>query len=943
MKNYFSTVFSVIAVFILLIGCSPPPKNSPSSNTIVSLTTLNEADSIYRLWFMSRDGEVYNQLGKYDASKGWTAVSDGSVIIDRGGYGPARYGISTFSYSRVIATGQEEEEFGYLSGGDGDVYEIRYSSEYPFDRVRHGYLSDDNASGPIAAVTYTYNTGDIETDMYSVAVLGSEPTYQLYNFFEPLEYSFDDPDYTLPTFIAVEGASYLDGNASIAAVTLASSDLNSGQPFYFFGRSATDGTLICVTYGIYGTDDYEVVDLGNPGEPIGYGITAVGIGDNEYGIIHIFTTQLELPDEESGLIYHKSVSPHLWYISDWTPIDTDILFSPDHNKISADYTEQPSSGNPEILLTAVAGAGHDNLYLYRMAPTDDSPPEILEAQNLLYTTDKIPFEIRGFNGGVLAKYLPHPTTGNEYDFILSGTSLTGSERGMMYNFLHEHKILPLGGEMYQWKNLGVGHGKGFNITDLPLPHGDISIAHFYQNPNYLLAASTVLDNLPYVTLSFSRNDGIWWQYRDVRLFSSQEGESRFQLNPTVATGKNDNAYVMILEGVDIDIAPPISECIPFSEDYIFPAQIKIYPVKYQFLSGELAIADPPDDVIRITEEEGNYSHSWMVSYIESTTSEAQFYYAWRNEDEDVIKFSVATESDMAPKKLGRVVFEGQETKFAPMLYVRKDGIVLLLHGEKENPGLCFLDPLGDYNASEETWTCNRHIYLDEEVSEDAIHQLIKFQYKFDYWSTPVGHLDGPQPWSLAVSSIGGEDHILYTFTGENAIGAEYSDVYFSYSTDGGDNWAEAIRLGPSETIEGSYQFGPSVAVTPDGTAFITYYDMHDKIDGERNRHIVRKGMIFEYIDGEYIFMDEINTLGVVGDPENLPVHCGRVYENGEPIFPIHFIGDYIHVVRHGEVDDMESGAVLSDTHVHLAYPVSWFGEGQFTSQAFHDIVTPWNY
>ena len=947
LKHFYITII----VGIILVGCyTETPSILPAENSFMSITTVDEEDGIYRLWFMTEDAGIFYQFGKYDNERGWTAVPDGSVVGDRGAHGFARYGISTFSYENEIA--DIKEEYGYFVGGDGKIYELRFSSQYSFARWREGELPEGPANGPIAAVTYKTT----DADMYAVAVLGGPPNNQLYHFSESLLLAFQDADYTLPTFtLAHPDASGLDPHASLVATTLETSPESpaSMQPAYFFSR-LEDGRLFTLYIGPDGPVRH--LYLGPESAPIGYGIAAVGIGDDEDGIIHVFTTaNPDDPDSERGRLYHIGLSPQLEVVSEWHQLVLDGLARPAflkyRNKISADYTINSVSGNTEITVTGV----NDDFGGFDVARmTSELPPVIFEFSYFAdyFVSQYLPMELHEQIDGVFARYLTDPYTGMEQRAVFAN--------GPIFNFVADYSP-PDYWTKHRVKNLGIGHSKGHRITDLPLPHGEISLAHFRPNPvttpsrfkNYLLAASTVYDNLPYVTLSASFNDGISWDVRDIRLEVTegvqQEVTPRFQSNPIIAPSTT-HSFIMVLEGIEDASAPPESECIP-GGNYIYPAQLKVYPVKPY--TERIEIQEP---VNILDEVRGKYSHPWIESHGRDYGYDRDLlYYSWRDENEDSIKFAIAKNTDLKAQYIGKVEFEGADIRFAPMLYVRKDGIVLLLHGEKSNPGLCFIDPVADYNDINDTYKCHKHVYLDDEIGIEAKQKIIKFQYNNNYWPTNFGYIDGPQPWSMAAPPIGTripyeKGYMLYVFTGPNDNGDEFSDVYFSYSTDGGDNWAEAIRLGPSEADESSYQFGPTVSAMPDGTSFVTYYDMSDEYEGTVNRYIVRKGAILELIDDEYVLLDEIKTLGVVGDPENLPVHCGRVYENGEPIFPIHYIGDYIHVARnepekHRVATPSHGWLYFYDqfTHIHLVYPVTFLGEGHYTSQMFHDIVTPWNY
>lgn len=73
--------------------------------------------------------------------------------------------------------------------------------------------------------------------------------------------------------------------------------------------------------------------------------------------------------------------------------------------------------------------------------------------------------------------------------------------------------------------------------------------------------------------------------------------------------------------------------------------------------------------------------------------------------------------------------------------------------------------------------------------------------------------------SLAINPINGEVYVTYN---SNPPGLDQSDVYFVRSSDGGRSWSEPIRVNNDHTV--SDQFMPAMAVAPDGTIAVMWYD-----------------------------------------------------------------------------------------------------------------------
>jgi hypothetical protein len=54
---------------------------------------------------------------------------------------------------------------------------------------------------------------------------------------------------------------------------------------------------------------------------------------------------------------------------------------------------------------------------------------------------------------------------------------------------------------------------------------------------------------------------------------------------------------------------------------------------------------------------------------------------------------------------------------------------------------------------------------------------------------------------------------------------QHSDIAFTKSTDGGTTWAPPTKVNADPSLDGVDQFQPTIAVAPDGTVGVTFYDM----------------------------------------------------------------------------------------------------------------------
>jgi len=931
----------ILSLFVSFIFCvesciSPPPEeNVPKFSSHIALTTFDSLNEIHRVWYVSYSGDIYTLLGIIDEDDGWSAIPGGGMYLDRGNFrsDAGNYGISAFSVTYDGANEATSYEYGYFAGVDGKVYEVRFSNKYIFARWRTGEIPGDIASGPLSAVGYKNFSDDALEYKNAIVAMGEETHGYLYYYSEVVKKTNnewgEDQDYQMEGFEKIEGVEGVDQGASIASATLEPVYGIEGDPAYFIVRNRVTGDLV----GIQKVGSlFHVMTLppiAPPSVPTGQSVSAVGIGNEESGRIHVFATDMW------HCLYHLILKPNLEIEGGWRKIDTECNFSTRMASLSSDVSynpppDAPSNGEPVIYVSTIKldiFGIERNIKIFRIS---SSNPDLMDS----YELSPYPREISGFYGGILAKNIYNSETSLDRNLIFTVTGM-GSPRKMRPLFLNETTPLPVGGETRTWKNLGIGHSRGIEVTGISLPHGEMFLAEYDgNNKDYqgrIVAAAIVRENPFYVTISYSTDDGLSWIEQDMRLINEDqpaEMQMRLQSDPTVAFGSNGTAFVSVLEGIQ-EYSWGRRECLPDlpdAENYTSPMAVKVYPVRYE---GGSVIIDKPE----VIAGPDQMDHPWIASYHPGYGKPTKLFYTWwttvyHNEN---IYFAEATEDDLHPKNTGVVKYyingEQKVKGNPPVLTVKADGKVLLTYGfawKDITPQLCHLPD----SPIENEWVCDYLIDMDVAVGQKSdTRKNFNFDYNFNYWPANSGYIDNAQPWAIMASPCD-PNLVWYAFNGPEEGNTGCSDIYFSYSNDGGITWSQAIRLGdmedPNQCTE---QFQPSVSGTCDGTIFVSWFDMGLKWEGEINRFLTHRGVLLKRDStGEYYQYSSIDTIGMVGDPENLPVHCGR----GSQSYPAHFPGEYFY-------------ATGGYSHVHIVYPVSWDGEGQFTAQMFHDIVTPYNF
>ncbi len=105
-------------------------------------------------------------------------------------------------------------------------------------------------------------------------------------------------------------------------------------------------------------------------------------------------------------------------------------------------------------------------------------------------------------------------------------------------------------------------------------------------------------------------------------------------------------------------------------------------------------------------------------------------------------------------------------------------------------------------------------------------------FGIDRTVAPIADISNPIPGAffrvfsfpaIAVDRSGGpfDGNVYVVWADEVGTGAG-PDVLLSRSTDGGLSWSLPIRV--SDDVNGSYQFFPAIAVTPDGTILVSFFD-----------------------------------------------------------------------------------------------------------------------
>jgi hypothetical protein len=105
-----------------------------------------------------------------------------------------------------------------------------------------------------------------------------------------------------------------------------------------------------------------------------------------------------------------------------------------------------------------------------------------------------------------------------------------------------------------------------------------------------------------------------------------------------------------------------------------------------------------------------------------------------------------------------------------------------------------------------------------------------------------------------------------------------TDVYMTFSRDGGNSWTDEFRVNTNPEGDGSDQFMPDIAVTPQGHVVLVWYDRRD----DPNNTLVRPYFAIS-VDGGLNWTDMAVGPAFNGD------YGGTSFLSGES----HLIGDYI--------------------------------------------------
>ena len=79
--------------------------------------------------------------------------------------------------------------------------------------------------------------------------------------------------------------------------------------------------------------------------------------------------------------------------------------------------------------------------------------------------------------------------------------------------------------------------------------------------------------------------------------------------------------------------------------------------------------------------------------------------------------------------------------------------------------------------------------------------------------------------ALAVDRSGGANGNVYVVWADELGTGSGPDILLSRSTDGGATWSAPIRV--SDDTNGSYQFMPAIAVMPNGTVVVSFFDQRN--------------------------------------------------------------------------------------------------------------------
>jgi len=95
----------------------------------------------------------------------------------------------------------------------------------------------------------------------------------------------------------------------------------------------------------------------------------------------------------------------------------------------------------------------------------------------------------------------------------------------------------------------------------------------------------------------------------------------------------------------------------------------------------------------------------------------------------------------------------------------------------------------------------------------------------------------PMPFTAVDTSAGAHSGRLYvTYPDKDPVAADWN-IYVRYSDDGGTTWSAETMI--NDDAGGAYQFFPAIAVSPNGTVAVSFYDTRDDntLDHKTNRYI----------------------------------------------------------------------------------------------------------
>ena len=976
MRNWIAPVCVAVLV-VAWAGCrAEVPRNAPQAPARIALTrfaSVGEATNRFHIWFLSRGGDLFMYDGGYDDVLGSRFHHPASPVVTREGPRGAlnRHGLAAVGWVRLDGTLATSRERVYVIGDqDGRLYEFGQRSDGAWTAWRQGIVETDagprsySAAGPVAASLLRVGR-EIRVAVVFVDVDGNAfgclpgPLFPVPD--GPGDsaghYNFSCQQITVPAPLASDGdlvALHPGGAAPLAAL--------------FVGRTAATALAVGIWFDDSG---WHARSLGAPATGLREGLAGVAEVDESIKEAIVFSTTAS--GGRGVPVELRWVAPFATSSASWRTLDYPASFvgaSGRRGELSAAWAPQRGA--------------------IQLAALDESPdPDILPSQGLQRATipwsppglpgtptwarDVAPGDVTGLGGVLLTEYLSFlPSGGQQFDFTLAN----GRIGSMGYLFLDEHRVdWETGDEWYEWKNLGSAQAKMVEVTGLTSPHNELFMSEYDGTValfrGRVLAASIVRDNPFYVTTSYSRSDGMTWDFQDAPLPLPPGNVPgpvvHFQTDPTIAFDQRGRGYVMVVGGINMGVDPDTGRDAQVCQPRIggppgYMSRFGIYFYQYDVDGAGHVVTSPPYFLVNrnFAFAQGLLDHPWLATFNPPDGSPSTFYATW-SAGAALVQATSFGEDDWIDWTADPPFYQvkiptGPDGAFEDLTGAP---VAVVVRSPGDRPRVILYTIGGEFCELADTpdaydWKCSLYQSLRDVVAPALSSRSIRFRYADPVYSDASGDpvlraiLQVAQPLTIAASRRAA-DEIYYVFSAMGP-GCGYTDnrfhrVYFTRGVRSGDGtgwtWDPPIAVSPPRPAGScGHDFDPEVATTDDGTVFVWWraaegvYDPGTGGNGELvDPDLVYYAAMLQPVargSAEYKLVSYVRMSDVVGRLQNLPVHCGRPISPDDEDLPTHFAGEY----------DAYLGG---HTHVHIPFSVPRWSEGWYTSQMFHSVVTPFNF